>query len=1048
MFSSSQTLISQTQIIDKVNTKNLSNPFVSALFQDSKGYLWVGTIGGLNKYNGYGFTRYRYLINDSSSLSNPAITSFYQNEPNHVFIGTRNGLNIYNYDSDQFKRIYFNEKEENAGLKNNINCLTAVSKTVVAGTGDGILLFDETKNQLQTISHRNSKLLEGWHITCMCVDRLGNLWIGARIRKSSGLIYQVFRYNFSSRRLHEIDIENKTHHCGISEDYLGNIWVANDNGLTCINPGTNNSTFYLAPNGFYSNVSYTHTKDNYIWQCYWSYGITSFDIDKKEFQTYSHSPDLPNSLMSNKCWALLRDDNDILWIGSDVGLQKITNKRPNIDIIQKDPQNFKQSLMGNMLTAVLPSRKQNQTVFVGVDGEGFSIYNKKTRKAINFGPNAEYKNIERFVNQFIEDKNGDVYVLGQNNFQKLVFKNESVKEKYYYGLQEHYCASGMQDPIDSNRIWIGGKNEIFYFDKQSQKINVVDGLNNIDGVFYSTFFCSGNLYFGFKNGLIKLNPTTLETKRIDLPNTGNISCAVVSDNNEVVLGSQFLGLIKFSTGNNKYEILYNKNNEYFSEPSSILLYKGSLWFTGNGGLTRYNLDTKEITEVNTDDGLPSNVVHKIDLLDGYMYLASHNGLSIMNPDFQVSHFISPKVDVTKFEVLSDNLTFNNIQSNDELVLNERQNTFRINFTVLDFNLPEKNRFKFRLLPIENEWRSPVGENYLIFNSLPPGQYRFELLGANADQIWCMEPFVININIVPPFYKTKWFFPVLLITLLVVFVLFVFLRFRSNAKKRDMLEKIIKERTKEIQEQKAELLDSIIYAKRIQKAIFVGANELNESIPESFIYTKPKDKVSGDFYWIGKCKNHLIVFAGDCTGHGVPGALLSVVGTSLLNQIVHEEMLWNPGEILTRLNNIFYRQLSLDVENVRDGMDCSVISIEMKSKKVYYAGAKLDAIMITPNELVDLRSQRISIGENIDTVFTAQTLLKESACSFYLFSDGIRDQHGGPDNKKLSMKRFRDILLQASKLPMAEQKQYIYNTINSWKASMPQTDDMILIGLKI
>jgi ligand-binding sensor domain-containing protein/serine phosphatase RsbU (regulator of sigma subunit) len=1045
----SAAVFSQSVVMDKVNTRDLTNPFVSSLFQDGKGYLWIGTIGGLNKYNGYNFTRYRFLQSDTTSLSNPAITSFHQNCSDTLYVGTRRGLNVYDYDTDKFTRVFYNEKLNDASLKNNISCIISIDGEVILGTSDGILLFDKKNSSLQTITHKNSKLLEGWNVTALCVDRLGNLWIAARPAKDGDAMNTLFRYSFASRRLAEVDIDNRSNHCGISEDYMGNIWIAADNGLINLNPGTGKHTFYQAPDNFYSNVSYTHAKDNMIWQCYWSFGISSFDIDKKEYSVYSNNPDQPKSLMSNKCWALLKDENDIMWIGSDVGLQKITSKRPGMDIVKKNNKNEKNSFRGNIINSVFASRKQNHIVFVGVDGEGFSIYNKQTRLAKNFGPNAENKNVERFANQFIEDEKGDVYVLGQNDFQKVTFSNGNTTVKGYFNFQEHYCASGLIDPIDSTKIWIGGRGEIMKFDKVTQKFDFIKQPFGITNVFYSTFVAGGKLYFGFRNGLLKIDPETKIQERIDLPNVGNISAALPLDKSEVLLASQFLGLIRFSTSNNEYGIIFGKNGEYFSEPSALLQYKNNIWLTGNGGLTAYNRGNGEVSELTTEDGLPSHVVHKIDLLDGYFYIGTHDGLAIMNPDYQVSHFIVPKIDVTKFQVLADNITYNNLKSGDAITLNERQNSFRINFTVLDFNLPEKNRYKFRLLPNEKDWRSPVGENFLIFNSLPAGKYRFELLGCNADQIWSIEPFVINIQIVPPFYKTSWFYPLTIILMLTFLALFFLYRMRSNRKKNEMLERVIHERTAEIQMQRAELLASITYARRIQNAIFEGEDELKIALPESFIYYNPKDKVSGDFYWIGKSKDMLIVFAGDCTGHGVPGAMLSIVGTSLMNKVVHEENLWMPGEILTRLNALFFQQLGLDNETARDGMDASVLCINLINHNVYYSGAKLDAVYFNGTELTEVKSHRISIGEKMNSEFKTQSIGAENSGKrmFYLFSDGIRDQHGGPDAKKLSMKRFKDILQEAVPMKAADQKEFVYSTIHQWKQGLPQTDDMILIGFR-
>jgi serine phosphatase RsbU (regulator of sigma subunit) len=262
-----------------------------------------------------------------------------------------------------------------------------------------------------------------------------------------------------------------------------------------------------------------------------------------------------------------------------------------------------------------------------------------------------------------------------------------------------------------------------------------------------------------------------------------------------------------------------------------------------------------------------------------------------------------------------------------------------------------------------------------------------------------------------------------------------------------LEEIIDQRTAEIREKRAELLDSISYAERIQKAIFVGEDILHANIPGSFILYKPKDKVSGDFYWIGKYKDLLIVFAGDCTGHGVPGAMLSIVGTSLLNKIVFEENICLPGEILTRLNYLFYNQLNLKETNIRDGMDASILTINVVNHTVYFSGAKNDACYMINNEITDLKAERHSIGEYEKTEFTTQTIPPGNDRYFYLFSDGIKDQFGGPKQKKLSSKRFKQILLQASSLPIEDQHKFIFESISSWKAGMPQTDDMLTIGLK-
>jgi serine phosphatase RsbU (regulator of sigma subunit) len=302
--------------------------------------------------------------------------------------------------------------------------------------------------------------------------------------------------------------------------------------------------------------------------------------------------------------------------------------------------------------------------------------------------------------------------------------------------------------------------------------------------------------------------------------------------------------------------------------------------------------------------------------------------------------------------------------------------------------------------------------------------------------------------VPPFYKAKWFQFLIFAIIFLGIILFIYLRIRSDMKKQELLERIIKERTAEIQAQRLELLDSINYARRIQKALFVGQDVLIDNSPESFIYNKPKDKLSGDFYWIGKHKDMLIIFVGDCTGHGVPGAMLSVVGTSILSKIVHEEGVYLPGEILTRLNHLFFKQLNLKEDYTRDGMDASIISINLVNKNVYFSAANNDAVYFEKNTMVELKSKKGSIGYAENSDFNTVSISNSEGRFFYLYSDGVKDQFGGPRHKKLSSRRFKEILDETSKLPISEQKEFLHQSIVNWKGDYPQTDDMMVIGVKL
>jgi serine phosphatase RsbU (regulator of sigma subunit) len=1051
LFLANQSQVTQNVVFDKVKSKGLTNALISCIFQDQKGYLWVGTTAGLNRYDGYDFLNYRSDKLDTNTLSYPTISSIIQYDANQIMVGTRYGLNLFNYNTNTFKRVKIDTTYPNYSKRYNIQCIKENSLgQKIIGTSDGVFIYDAIKNSLVPFLSGKRNLFAGCVVQSMCFDRVGNLWAGVKKLEFGKMVSGVFKYNEITKKVEEIRItqDANSEHIGISEDYLGNIWVSVDDGLVSINPSSYSQKYYKAPEGFNSNISYHKTKDNMIWQCFWSFGLTSFDIDKKEFKVYKVDPENPKSLMSNKCWSLFKDDNDILWVGTDVGLQKLTSSRPSVEVVKRNFQNTEKSFLSNRISAVLASEHHNNIVMAGIDGEGFSVYDRLTKIAHNYGPNAINKNEERFVNHFYEDEKGDIYAAGGNHLNKISFTDNKITVKSYFNNQEHYAYRIEKSPNNPDVLFIGGIGEIIVFNKANESFNFIKEPAGIPNSFISSFIFKNKVYFTHINGVLRIDPATLEMIDIRLPDVGNINTSIVLDDSTVLASSQYMGLIKIFPKSGRFETVLKGKSDFFPEICDLLFYKDIVWMASPTGLLKHNFRTNETSEITIEDGLPTEIIHRLDILDGYLFIASQDGLIMFNPDYQASHFNSPKVEITSLQGISDPFSVNSVFNGDEISLNENQNSFKINFTLLDFNLPEKNSYKYRLLPIEKEWQTLYNQHSVTFNALPAGTYSFELKGANADQNWSGEPIVVKIVVVPPYYKAKWFQFLIMAAIFLAIILFIYFRIRNDKKKQIVLEKIIKDRTAEIQAQRLELLDSINYARRIQKALFVGQDVLVDNTPESFIYNKPKDKLSGDFYWIGKHKDMLIVFVGDCTGHGVPGAMLSVVGTSILSKIVHEEGLYLPGEILTRLNHLFFKQLNLKEDYTRDGMDASIITINMVNKNVYFSAANNDAVHFEDNIMTELKSKRGSIGYAENSDFTTVSLSTSSGRFFYLYSDGVKDQFGGPKHKKLSSKRFKEILAETSKLPIEDQKDYLHQCIVNWKGDYPQTDDMMVIGIKL
>ena len=287
-----------------------------------------------------------------------------------------------------------------------------------------------------------------------------------------------------------------------------------------------------------------------------------------------------------------------------------------------------------------------------------------------------------------------------------------------------------------------------------------------------------------------------------------------------------------------------------------------------------------------------------------------------------------------------------------------------------------------------------------------------------------------------------------------------------------LENKVEERTKELKyannelreknnivEQQKELLeirnkeikDSIEYAKRIQTASFPSRKILERVTRDYFIFYKPRDIVSGDFYWFGEVDDKVIVIASDCTGHGVPGAFMSMYGIAFLNEIVNKERIYNPSEILNTLRDKITSSLNRgdDEYETMDGMDVSAITFDRANSRILFAGAFNSLYFIRNEELQVINADKMPVAfyQKMDP-FTLHELEMVKGDAFYIYTDGLIDQFGGAEGKKFLSKRLRDILLQISHLSMKEQFSQLEQAFNDWKGNYFQVDDILMIGLRI
>lgn len=257
------------------------------------------------------------------------------------------------------------------------------------------------------------------------------------------------------------------------------------------------------------------------------------------------------------------------------------------------------------------------------------------------------------------------------------------------------------------------------------------------------------------------------------------------------------------------------------------------------------------------------------------------------------------------------------------------------------------------------------------------------------------------------------------------------------------------KNEEIQLKNKEIIDSINYAKRIQDAILPPISLVKQYLPDSFILYKPKDIVAGDFYWIEQV-NDLILFAvADCTGHGVPGALVSIVCNNALNRTVREFRLTQPGEILDKTRFLVMEQFEKSEKDVKDGMDIALCSLNTSTGELRYAGANNPLWIIKNNSLEEIKPDKQPIGRYAEEKpFLSHVLHLQKDDTLYLFSDGFADQFGGEKGKKYKYKPLKNLLLTIHTKPLEEQRTLIDNEFLSWKKNLEQVDDVCVMGVRM
>jgi serine phosphatase RsbU (regulator of sigma subunit) len=640
------------------------------------------------------------------------------------------------------------------------------------------------------------------------------------------------------------------------------------------------------------------------------------------------------------------------------------------------------------------------------------------------------------------------------------------------GLANNTVRSIAEDK--SGNLWFGtdqGLNVVVYQPslrgtKQSYKFkNVTKQLKNLPDLVIGAiqFDKKGRMVLGTNFGLYVLSANAVAT---------------IVENTTIAQGTVYNQF----TGYPVKDVNYGSNNN----GATCIDNKGVLWVGhGSNGVTRVDLDA-----VNKNNEAPNVVINKVSLKGEdvcyYSLVSSSADEGSVPRTEQDSLTLSQQEVATYGKVLSQaerdtlskrfaGIEFDGITTfyplPENLVLPYAHNALTFEFNAIETGRNFMVNYQYMLKGMDDTWSPITKKADATYNNLIEGEYTFLLKAQSPWGVWS-EPIEFSFKVLPPWYRTWWAY--LGYALLLVLSIWYLIRLQTKKLKKEqkVLEQKVEEATVEIRSQKSkvekqkehieeahkEITDSIDYAERIQFSFLATKAMLDENLGEHFVFFRPKDVVSGDFYWADKLSNgNFAIVNADSTGHGVPGAIMSILNISSIEGAIKEGAK-TPSEIFNRARTLIIERLKKDgsPEGGKDGMDASLISFNTDKTKMTYVAAQNPIWIIRPSrasgapEMIEIKPEKMPVGkhDNDNTPFEGGEFDLQKGDQIYTLTDGFQDQFGGPKGKKFMIKKMREYVLSISHLSMEEQHQKIRETFTNWKGEFEQVDDVCVIGVRI
>jgi ligand-binding sensor domain-containing protein/serine phosphatase RsbU (regulator of sigma subunit) len=1017
--------------------QGISYPFVYTINQDSRGYIWFGTGEGLCRFNGTDFltdipqdslsrevagasfrdkqgtlwfgyysgnlARYttKFTLVDPGVDLKSAITGFAQPSANSLLVSTLgNGLILVNRTTGRGERL--------AGSEGLLCTAMCQGEYLLLGTPDGLSLYTLDLTSKKISVQLVVSELDFIKIQDIQVSRDGkSYWIGTEDQGVFRLVITGDRYTLTKTGEKQgLGQENIT---ALFEDSERSLWVSTQrNGVYRLSDRDSG--------GNYRSVK-QYNKDN---------GLPGNSV-KKVYE------DLEGNI-----WIATYGDGVSLFTGQPFGFTDLETAGLENDVLS---------------VTVTPAG----TVYTGGNGGLFSFPKGQPER---IRPVAGLPRVRITALALFGRK---VLAGTESNGLFLVDpKNNSVSRVPYEAGNQGFTVNSIAS--DKSGVYIGTEDGIYVFDVTGMKprghYNTSTGLphNSIECVFSDS---KQRLLFATKTkGVYQL---TEKGEAVDVYPAGasEIEFTSITEDEDGAIWAASYGDGVFRFKNDsvyRFTVSQGLKADYcYSIRSGG---DNSVWVGHRMGISRINTANLRISKFDLNMGLQGDCNPNSAFRDslGMVYFGTTEGLVTYNPAKDNRHKLPPFTNIARL-VISDKV----YDPEMPVVLPYNKYRLRIEFVGLNYRDPESVRYQYKLQGHDPDWSDVSDQNFATYSRIEDGDYVFLLRSYNSDGLMREAPVAIHIRVKPPVWKTWWFITLSAVLLMALVFLYVKVREKKQRRLQEYLETELAARTREVMEQKEvieiknrDITDSINYAKRIQNSMLPPVKKLQKHFSGYFVFYSPRDIVSGDFYWFDQVNEHkFVVVCADSTGHGVPGAFMSMIGSTLIKDISQRVNGSSPSAMLRlldqELRHMLHQNTENNDENSGDGIDIMVCEIDLRTHYVRYASAMRPMIIYRNGEEFFVKGSRCSVGGHYDreeNTFEDEGIQLSKGDIIYMFSDGYSDQFGGPMGKKFKMVRLKNMLQEVHQKPMDEQFTHVKNAFTQWKENYEQVDDVLFMGIKI